>query len=336
MKIGPIDLASDVLVVAEIGNNHEGDVELAEELVCRAAAAGAQAVKFQTIRPELLVSSADAARLAQLRRFALREADFQRLADVARRQGVMFISTPFHLGAVHFLDPLVPAFKVASGDVDFLPLLDAIAATGKPVLLSTGASDLAVVARSTDFLDKAWRKHKRRGDLVLLHCVVSYPTPAASANLNAITALKQLSPWVGYSDHTMGIEAAVLSVALGARVIEKHFTIDKNHSDFRDHKLSADPEELAELVRRVREAVAMLGDGVKRVLDCEQATVGLVRRAIAAGRDLAEGSAIAATDLVWLRPRAQGLAPGSEERLIGRRLRRAVAAGQPILPEDVA
>jgi sialic acid synthase SpsE len=134
----------------------------------------------------------------------------------------------------------------------------------------------------------------------------------------------------------MGIEAAVLSVALGARVIEKHFTIDKNHSEFRDHKLSADPAELAELVRRVKEAEAMLGDGVKRVLDCERATVGLVRRTIAAGRDLAEGSEVAAADLVWLRPRGQGLAPGSEDRLVGRRLRRAVAAGQPILPEDVA
>src|SRR5258708_33473767 len=180
MKIGPIDLASDVLVVAEIGNNHEGDVGLAEELVCRAAAAGAQAVKFQTIRPELLVSSADAARLAQLRRFALREADFERLADVARRQGVMFISTPFHLGAVRFLDPLVPAFKVASGDVDFLPLLDAIAATGKPVLLSTGAADVAVVARSAEFLDTAWRHHKRRGRPVLLARLAPNTTPATS------------------------------------------------------------------------------------------------------------------------------------------------------------
>jgi len=336
MKIGTVDLASDVLVVAEIGNNHEGDVGLAEELVCRAAAAGAQAVKFQTIRPELMVSSADTARLAQLRRFALSDADFERLADVARRQGIMFISTPFHLDAVASLDPLVPAFKVASGDIDFLPLLDKIAATGKPVLLSTGASDITVVARSTEFLAQAWRKHKKRGDLVLLHCVVSYPTPAASANLNAISALKQLSPWVGYSDHTMGIEAAVLSVALGARVVEKHFTIDKNHSDFRDHKLSADPAELAELVRCVREATAMLGDGVKRVLDCEQATVGAVRRAIAAARDLAEGSEIGLADLVWLRPRGKGLAPGSEALLVGRRLRRAVASGQPIMPEDIA
>lgn len=336
MKIGPVDLNSEVLVVAEIGNNHEGDVGLAEELVCRAAASGAQAVKFQTIRPELFVSVADTARLAQLRRFALSEAAFERLAAVARREQIMFMSTPFHLGAVRFLDPLVPAFKVASGDVDFLPLLAEIAATGKPVLLSTGASDMVTVAHSKEFLANEWHKHGKRGELVLLHCVVSYPTPAASANLNAITALKQLSPWVGYSDHTMGIEASVLSVALGARVIEKHFTIDKNHSDFRDHKLSADPSDLAELVRRVREATSMLGDGVKRVLACEQATTGVVRRAIAASRDLAKGSEITAADLVWLRPRVHGLAPGNEAQLLGRRLRRAVAAGQPITPEDLA
>lgn len=336
MKIGSVDLASEVLVVAEVGNNHEGDVGLAEELVCCAAASGAQAVKFQSIQPEQLVSPADTARLAQLRRFALSEAAFERLAAVARRERIMFLSTPFHLGAVGFLDPLVPAFKVASGDIDFLPLLAEIAVTGKPVLLSTGASDLATVVHSQQFLAREWKRHGKRGDLVLLHCVVSYPTPVASANLNAITALKQISPWVGYSDHTMGIEAAVLSVALGARVIEKHFTIDKNHSDFRDHKLSADPADLAELVRRVREAAAMLGDGVKRVLECEQTTVSVARRAITAKRDLAEGTTIALADLIWLRPRAHGLAPGNEAQLVGRRLRRAVAAGKPIMPEDVA
>ena len=336
MKIGSVDLASDVLIVAEIGNNHEGDIGLAEELIGRAAEAGAQAVKFQTIRPDLLVPPRDTARLAQLRRFELGDGAFERLAGVARRHGVMFLSTPFYIDAVRLLDPLVPAFKVASGDLDFLPLLDAIAGTGKPVLLSTGAADLALVARSTEFLAEAWRRHGHAGELVLLHCVVSYPTPAASANLGAIAALKRLSPWVGYSDHTMGIEAAVLSVALGARVIEKHFTIDKNHSDFRDHKLSADPKELAELVRRVREASAMLGDGVKRVLDCERGTVDAVRRTIVAGRDLEEGTEVAVADLAWLRPRTQGLLPGSEHRLVGRRLRRAIAAGQAIVPEDVA
>ncbi len=336
MKIGSVDLASDVLIVAEIGNNHEGDVGLAEEMIGCAARAGAQAVKFQTIRPDLLVSPREKARIDQLTRFALSEKDFERLAAVARRENVMFMSTPFHLDAIRFLDPWVPAFKVASGDLDFFPLLDAIAATGKPVLLSTGAADLEMVAASQRFLERAWHRRSMAGGLVLLHCIVSYPTPAASANLGAIAALKQLSPWVGYSDHTMGIDAAVLSVALGARVIEKHFTTDKNRSDFRDHKLSADSAELSELVRRVREALAMIGDGTKRVLECERGTVGAVRRAIAAKRDIDAGVAIGMDDLTWLRPRQEGLPPGNEAALIGRRLRHPVRAGQPIMLDDLA
>jgi N,N'-diacetyllegionaminate synthase len=335
MKVGPHDLDKAVFIVAEIGNNHEGSFARAEEMIGRAKEAGADAVKFQTIVPEKLASAADTARIAQLTRFQFSYAQFEALAKTAERAGITFLSTPFDIESVAALDPLVPAFKIASGDNDFFPLLEAVAGTGKPILMSTGLSDLDGVARAKRVIEAAWQRAGRRGDLALLHCVVSYPAAPADATLLAIRDLATLGCTIGYSDHTIGNAAAVLSVALGARVIEKHFTLDKNQSDFHDHKLSADPRDLAELVRRVREAEILLGSGGKRVLPCEAAVRERVRRGIAASRDLAPGTVVAASDLTWVRPRA-GLAPGREAELIGRRLTVAIPRGAPILPEHCA
>jgi N,N'-diacetyllegionaminate synthase len=332
MKIGPHDLDQSVLVIAEVGNNHEGSYARAEEMIGRAKAAGAGAVKFQTIVPDRLVSAAETARIAQLTRFQFSYAQFEGLAATAQREGITFLSTPFDIESVSALDPLVPAFKIASGDNDFFPLIEAVALTGKPILLSTGLADRAGIVATKNFIDAVWRRGDKAGALALLHCIVSYPTFATDATLSAIPDLATLGCTVGYSDHTIGISAAILSVALGARVIEKHFTLDKNQSDFHDHKLSADPADLAELVQRVREAETLIGSGGKRVLPCEEAVRERVRRGIAAARDLAPGTVLATADLTWVRPRA-GLAPGQEDRLVGKRLTVAVPRGAPILPE---
>lgn len=326
MRIGSVDLDRDVLVVAEIGNNHEGDFGLAQALIGLAARAGAQAVKFQTIVPERLVGPDQTARLAQLGRYALSPDQHAQLAETASAAGVMFLSTPFDLGSVAMLDPLVPAFKVASGDNDFVPLLERVARTGKPVLLSTGMRDLDGAGAAAGTVRRVWSDLDVDPGLVLLHCVSAYPTAPEDANLRALAALASLGATVGYSDHTLGIGAAPLAVALGARVIEKHFTIAHDHSEFRDHRLSADPGELEALVARVREANAMLGDGRKRVAASEEATAAAARRSIAAARDLPAGHHVAFEDLAWLRP-AGGLPPGREGELIGRRLRAAVPAG---------
>jgi sialic acid synthase SpsE len=334
MKVGPHDLDREVLIVAEIGNNHEGDFARAEDMIWAAAAAGADAVKFQTIVPEKLVSVLESTRIAQLRRFQFSYDQFAALAAVARRAGVTFLSTPFDLESVAALDPLVPAFKIASGDNDFFPLIEAVARCGKPILLSTGLADLAAVARAKDCIERISRDLAKHGGLVLLHCVVAYPTPAEQANLGALRDLATLGTTVGYSDHTLGADAAVLSVALGARVIEKHFTLDKNQSDFHDHKLSADPADMKELVRRVREAEVLLGSGGKRILSCEAAAEKRARRGIAAARDLDPGTIVSAADLIGVRPRA-GLAPGAEDLLIGRRLTAAVPRGAAVLPEHL-
>jgi N,N'-diacetyllegionaminate synthase len=335
MKIGKINLSREVLIVAEIGNNHEGVVALAEELVGEAARAGAHAVKFQSIVPEHLVAPDQTTRLEQLRRYQLSPESHARLARVAADNGVMFLSSPFSLDAVDMLDPLVPAFKVASGDNDHVPLLERIAITGKPVLLSTGMTTLDSVAYSLGLLTRAWGcAGIADPGLVLLHCVSAYPTPSGQANLMALRSLAGLGHVVGYSDHTLGIDAAVMSVALGARVIEKHFTLSKNQSEFRDHQLSAEPHELKALVERVAEANMMLGDGVKRIMPAEEATAQAARRSICAARDLPAGGVIAPQDLLWLRP-AGGLPPGSERRLLGRRLVKAVVAGERLNADSV-
>jgi N,N'-diacetyllegionaminate synthase len=334
MKIGSVDISKDVLVIAEIGNNHEGDPALAEELIHLAAKAGAQAVKFQTILPEQLVMPDQTARLEQLRRFQLSAEVYRRLASVAKDCGVMFLSTPFALEAVDLLDPLVPAFKIASGDNNYTALLERVAATGKPVVLSTGMTTHDEAAAAIATFERVWRGRQVDPGLVVLHCVSAYPTPPEQANLRALATLATLGRPVGFSDHTLGINAAVAAVALGARVIEKHFTVSKTRSAFRDHALSAEPEELREMVARIQAVNQMLGDGIKRVMPDEAAVAQAARRSACAARDLPEGHVLEGQDVVCLRP-AGGIAPDRVGTLMGRALVRAVRAGERLAPELV-
>jgi N,N'-diacetyllegionaminate synthase len=336
MRIGDFDTSERVFIIAEVGNNHEGDFSLATQLIHAAARSGADAVKFQTIAPEQLVSATEEARVAQLNRFAFTDTQFAQLAREARAAGVLFLSTPFYLDAVSMLDPHVPAFKIASGDNNFFALHDAIARTGKPVILSTGFADLSTIQDAVTRIAATWDSAGTRSELALLHCVSSYPVPPAEANLRAIATLSASFPdaTIGYSDHTIGIDAAVASVALGACIIEKHFTIDKQYSDFHDHQLSADPDDLAALVTRVRAIEEMLGDGWKEVQAGEAANAIHGRRSIAAARALAPGHVITAEDLTWVRP-GSGLPPGDESRIIGKSIRHPKAFGEHIHPEDL-
>jgi len=336
MKIGNWDLNQNILIVAEIGNNHEGSYALAEEMIGLAAKAGAGAVKFQTIIPERLVSPSQKDRILQLQKFRLRYDEFEKLSKVAERENVLFLSTPFDIESAQFLEPLVPAFKISSGDNNFFPLIDVVARTGKPIILSSGLMDMKQITKARDFIQNIWREQGIKQEMAVLHCVASYPAPPQEANLLAIRQLRdRLGVTVGYSDHTLGIEAAVLSVALGARIIEKHFTLDKNYSEFRDHQLSADPQELTLLVRRVREAVELLGDGKKRLQNSEQESLDKMRRSIVASRDLNQGTILQWEDLTWLRP-SGGLAPGHEEEIVGRMLTRFIPTGEYILLEDLS
>ena len=334
MKIENCDTEKEALVIAEIGNNHEGSYALAEEMIGLAAQAGAGAVKFQTIIPERLVSSEQKERIEQLKRFQLTYNEFEKLSKVARDENVIFLSTPFDLESASFLESLVPAYKIASGDNNFFPMIDVIAHTGKPIIVSTGLLDLIEVQKTIEFVKDIWKQNASSQEMAVMHCVTAYPTIPEEANLLAIRELQNLNVTAGYSDHTIGIEAAVLSVALGARIIEKHFTIDKNYSDFRDHQLSSDPKEFSQLVERIANATKLLGQSEKKIQDSEALSMVKVRRSIVAKMDLARDTVLQWEDLSWVRP-GGGLAPGNEETILGKRLRRKVAAGEFITLDNV-
>jgi sialic acid synthase SpsE len=333
MRIGSFDTEKEVLVIAEAGNNHEGDAGRAEELVRAAARAGAGAIKFQTFKTERFVSRADEARFRRLKSFELSPPVFEKLARLAGQEGLLFISTPLDLGSADFLAGIVDAFKIASGDNDFHPMMDRVAAHGKPVILSGGLATVAELRAAKRRIERGLRRARSKAEVAVLHCVTSYPVPDGQANLRAIPALSEaLGGTVGYSDHTLGIDAAAAAAALGARVIEKHFTLDKKQSDFRDHQLSADPAELAELVRRVRRVGSLLGSGRKELQPCEKPFLSVVRRGAVARRALPAGAKLGADDVLWIRPPA-GLPLGQERRLLGRRTVRPVAEGEPLTKE---
>ncbi len=331
--IGTFDLDERVMIVAEIGTNHEGSVSLAEDLIGLAAEAGADAVKFQTFRTEHYVSRGDTRRFEQLRSFELTIKQFEALSRRAAEAGLVFLSTPFDPGSVRCLEGIVAAYKIASGDNTFYPLLEAAAGTGRPIILSTGLADLNEIEAARRTIERVWRKRHLRPQLALLHCVSCYPVPLDQANLSAIGSLKAaFGLTVGYSDHTLGIEAAVTAVAVGARVVEKHFTIDKNRSDFRDHRLSADPRDMAELVRRIRSIEQMMGSGDLRPQPCETQMIAPLRRSMAAARDLPAGSVLSRNDITWVRPGGLGFAPSQEKLVLGRELAAPLAAGRIITP----
>ena len=327
MRIANHDITQRVLIVAEIGNNHEGNFETACKMLEAAADAGVDAVKFQTFKTKLFTSNADPARVERLTKFELTHAQFTKLAELAKRRGVIFFSTPLDLESAKFLEPLVPVFKVASGDNNFWALIEQVAATGKPMIVSTGLADLAHLRRVVEVVGTE--------RLAFLHCVCAYPAPANEANLRAIPMLAtELGVPIGWSDHTLGFEAALAATALGARIIEKHFTLDKNFSAFRDHQLSADPAEMKLIVDGVRKIEQLLGASDKRVQPSEEPNMKPARRSIAAARDLPRGHRLADGDLIWVRP-AVGLPPGEERRVLAKSLKRDVAAGEAIQLEDV-
>jgi N,N'-diacetyllegionaminate synthase len=335
VRIGTADTDERILIVAEIGNNHEGDAARACELVRRAADCGVDAVKVQTFRTEHFVNRRDEVRFARLKSFELSIDAFAGIAGAARQRDVAFIATPLDIHSAAALAPMVDAYKIASGDITFAPLLAAVARTGRPVLLSSGASTSEEVAHAAGVIRLGWTSQGIDQSLAVLHCVSSYPAPADEANLRAIAVLGDLcGATPGYSDHVLGNEAAVAAVAAGARIIEKHFTLDKAFSDFRDHALSADPDDMRDLVARIRATERMLGTGQKHVQPSEAGMQSAIRRSVVMARDCCGGHTLTGEDVTWLRP-GGGLSPGLEHALLGKRLRRDVRAGDPLAAGDV-
>lgn len=329
------------VIIAEAGVNHNGSLEMAKKMVDAAADAGVDYVKFQTFCSELLVTasaaqadyqrreaqSEDSSQLAMLRKLELSHADHLALVDYCKQKGVKFLSTAFDLPSVDFLDGLgVDFWKVPSGEITNLPYLRKIVATRRPIVMSTGMSDLDTVKESLDFL---LGEGAERKDITLLHCNTEYPTPFADVNLNAMITLRnELGVATGYSDHTLGIEVPVAAVALGAEVIEKHFTLDRNLPG-PDHKASLLPDELKAMVSAIRNIEKALGTGLKRVTDSEAKNIVAARKSIVAAVAIKAGEVFTEENLTVKRP-GNGLSPMKWYDVVGRQASRDYQPDEPI------
>jgi N,N'-diacetyllegionaminate synthase len=339
-RIGP---GEPVFVIAEAGVNHNGDPQRAKKMVDAAAEAGADAVKFQTFSAERLVTAAaleggrdDPAapalqsQIEMLRRLELSPQAHRELHSLCEARRILFLSTPFDERSADLLEGLgVLAFKIGSGELTHLAFLDYIARKRKPVMLSTGMAYLSEV-------DEATRVIRNAGcdQLILLHCVSAYPAAPSQANLRAMRAMSEAFQMpVGYSDHTLGSEVALAAVALGACVIEKHFTLDRTLPG-PDHHVSLEPRELGAMVRSIRTVERALGRGIKEPGQSELANRIAVRRSLVAVQNIPAGTRIH-KDMITAKRPATGLPPGCLDWLIGRRARVMITANQFILPEMV-
>ncbi len=337
---GTIIGSSKTFVIAEIGINHNGSLNLARKLVDAAVDSGVDAVKFQTFRADRLMVPSRV-RLSQqgdggesafqlFQRLELSWSDHEKLKRHADECGVMFLSTPFDEESVDFLDHLgVPAFKIASSDINHFPLLNHVGSKRKPVILSTGMSFLNEVGEALWTL-----KTSGATEVILLHCVSSYPAPPDSLNLRAIQTMRDYFELpVGFSDHTSGVLLPLVAVALGATVIEKHFTLDKN-ADGPDHRLSLDPAEMKLMVQHLRDVEASLGDGRKRPAPVEEENRLLSRRSIVTAVAVRAHETIAPWMLSCKRP-ASGVEPRSLQKVIGMKARRDISKDTILQWEDL-
>lgn len=335
MKLFGRDISQDVAVIAEIGVNHEGDPDAAMKLLAAAAGAGADAVKFQTYTPERFASSADPARLERVKRFGLGEVTFRRLAKEAGNLGVAFFSTAVSEDVVPLLAELGEAIKVASGDLDFEPVMRAAIGTGKKVIVSTGAGTTNEVDNAVAWCRDAAGANHLTDRLVLMHCVASYPAPIEQANLASIPFLKQrYGLTTGWSHHCMGPDAAHAAVALGADLVEVHFTDRREGRAFRDHALSFEPAELKALIASVRAIRSAIGKPGKFVQPCEEAMIVPIRKGVVAARDLPAGHKLEHGDLMFARP-ASEFKSGEIGSVVGRVLASSVKHGELIRRDAV-
>lgn len=330
-----------VTVIAEAGVNHNGSMELAMRMVDEAKKAGADYIKFQTFVPEKLVSQfaekaeyqkrttgGGESQLDMLRKLALTQQDFVGLKAYCQKRGIGFVSTPFDLESIAFLDKLDMDFwKLPSGEITNLPYLEAIGRTGRKVIMSTGMCEMEEIQAAVRVLEKAGA-----GDITILHCNTEYPTPFCDVNLLAMRQMSEvLGKPIGYSDHTVGIEVPIAAAALGAVVIEKHFTLDKS-MEGPDHKASLEPEELAQMVQAIRNIEKSLGDGQKKRTESEKKNCAVARKSIVAKQAIRAGEPFTEENLTVKRP-GNGISPMRWHEVLGRKAERAYLADELIAEE---
>ncbi len=326
------------LIIAEAGVNHNGDLSLAKKLIDAAVDAGADYVKFQTFKAEKLVSKTalqaeyqqkniggeQKTQFEMLKKLELDINTHHELIAYCNQRNIKFLSTAFDLDSIDLLFDLgIDLFKIPSGEITNKPYLEKIATKGKPVVLSTGMSNMSDIEQAIDVLIGEGLK---RSDIAVVHCNTEYPTPMEDVNLEAMNTIgKAFNVKIGYSDHTLGIEIPIAAVAKGAEVIEKHFTLDRDMKG-PDHKASLEPGELKQMVSSIRNIELALGDGMKKPSDSETKNIEIVRKSIHLAREMAKGEVIKFEDLIMTRP-ANGISPMDYENVIGQKINKDLKQG---------
>ena len=317
-------------IIAEAGVNHNGRLELAKKMIDAAVEAGASAVKFQTFKAEKVVSryapkaeyqrkttTADESQLEMIKKLELNVADHRALIDYCKKKNIQFLSTPFDLESIDLLNELgLDIFKIPSGEITNLPYLRKIGSLKKQTILSTGMADLVEIKDAIDVLTGAGTKLK---DITVLHCNTEYPTPLEDVNLKAMLTIKAAFPGmrVGYSDHTLGIEIPIAAVAMGATVIEKHFTLNRN-MEGPDHKASLEPDEFKAMVHAIRNIEKAFGNGIKKPSPSELKNKPIARKSIVAACDIRKGEPFTEKNLTAKRP-GTGINPMRWDEVIGQK-----------------
>jgi N-acetylneuraminate synthase len=333
-----------VFIIAEAGVNHNGKMELAYKLVDAAKEAGVDAVKFQIFKSEKLISKStkmadyqkenlkeNISQLDMVKKLELSYEDFIKINEYCKEKGIMFMATPFDNDSLDFLvDTLkVDVLKIGSGDLNNYPFLEKVALKNKEIILSTGMSNLSDIESALDFISQYTDK-----EVKVLHCTTNYPCPMDEVNLKAMNTIKDaFQVAVGYSDHTLGIEVPIAAVALGAEIIEKHFTLDKT-MEGPDHVASLEPDELKEMTRTIRNIERALGSGIKKPNKSEVKIQSIVKRKIVLAKDVEINHVLTENDLEYKRCE-NGIESKYYKNIIGKKVKRKIDADSPLMWEDI-
>jgi N-acetylneuraminate synthase len=317
-----------IFIIAEAGVNHNGNIDLAYKLIDAAKEAGADAVKFQTFKSEKIISKKaemadyqkkntgkEESQIEMIKRLELTYNDFSDLKNYCDKKDILFLSTAFDCESIDFIDNLVPMFKIPSGEINNFPYLEKIAKKNKPIILSTGMANLSDIEKALETI----KKMNENIDITVLHCTTNYPCPYDEVNLKAMNTIKNaFKVKVGYSDHTLGVEIPVAAAAMGAEVIEKHFTLDKTLPG-PDHKASLEPNELKDMVEKIRNIERAMGDGIKKPNTSEENIKSAARKSLVAKADIKKESILKKENFEIKRP-GNGISPEFLDILIGKKL----------------